>query len=81
MVPATDAYAIPESLTFQQAAGLAFDYITAYLTLHRHANLQKGQSVLIHRAGGGIVSHVPTRKYAGTLCLRVSCFRDSLRRS
>lgn len=59
MVPATDAYVIPESLTFQEAAGLAFDYITAYLTLFRHASLQKGQAVLIHRASEGIVSHVP----------------------
>lgn len=54
VVPAVDVYPIPESLTFQEAAGLAFDYLTAYVTLFRHANLQKGQRVLIYHASEGI---------------------------
>ena len=75
MVPAIDVYAIPESLTFHEAAGLAFDYLTAYVTLFRHASLQKGQKVLIHRASEGIVSHV---QYGNSPDLHRVCVRGSL---
>jgi NADPH:quinone reductase-like Zn-dependent oxidoreductase len=46
----------PKSLTFEQAAGVPIAAETAYRALHESAKLQKGQTVLIHGAAGGVGS-------------------------
>jgi len=46
----------PKSLTFEQAAGVPIAAETAYRSLHQAGNLQKGQTVLIHGAAGGVGS-------------------------
>jgi NADPH:quinone reductase-like Zn-dependent oxidoreductase len=44
----------PESLTFEEAAALPVNYLTAFALLHVMGSLHKGESVLIHNAGGGV---------------------------
>ena len=44
----------PESLSFEQAAAIPVNYLTAYALLVAMGGLRKGESVLIHNAGGGV---------------------------
>ena len=45
---------IPDSMSFETAASIPLAYTTAYYSLKTVANLQKGESVLIHSAAGGL---------------------------
>lgn len=45
---------MPEGLSFEQAAAIPINYMTAFMALHDYGNLQRGQRVLIHSAGGGV---------------------------
>jgi zearalenone synthase (highly reducing iterative type I polyketide synthase) len=45
---------IPEGLTFEQAASIPVVHGTAWYGLIRLARVQKGQSILIHAAAGGV---------------------------
>lgn len=45
---------IPNEMTFETAASLPTQYVTAYLSLYDIARLQPGESVLIHSATGGV---------------------------
>jgi len=56
----------PKSMTFEQAAGVPIAAETAYRALHETANIQRGQTVLIHGAAGGVGSSaVQIAKAAG----------------
>ena len=44
----------PESLSFEEAAAVPVNYLTAYALLIAMGGLRKGESVLIHNAGGGV---------------------------
>jgi NADPH:quinone reductase-like Zn-dependent oxidoreductase len=44
----------PDSLTFEQAAAIPVNYLTAYALLVVMGGLRKGEAVLIHNAGGGV---------------------------
>ncbi|KAK5653765.1 hypothetical protein OQA88_7922 [Cercophora sp. LCS_1] len=46
--------AIPDSLSFSDAASLPIVYYTAWYSLMHVARLEKGQTVLIHAASGGV---------------------------
>jgi len=48
--------AIPDSISFEQAACICETYITAYLNLFIIAQLEGKQSVLIHGGGGGVAT-------------------------
>lgn len=52
--PAEYCVKVPDSLSNEDAAGFAFPYMTALWSLVDKANLQRGQSVLIHSAAGGV---------------------------
>lgn len=45
---------IPEDMTFETAASLPTQYVAAYVSLYDNARLQKGETVLIHSATGGV---------------------------
>lgn len=45
---------IPDEMTFQEAASIPLVFATAYYGLLDCANLEKGQTVLIHAASGGV---------------------------
>ena len=45
---------IPDSLTFEDAATIPLTFCTAIYTIRKVANLQRGQSILIHSACGSV---------------------------
>lgn len=53
-VKATQIFEKPDKLTFEQAAGIPVNYLTAYALLVVMGSLHAGESVLIHNAGGGV---------------------------
>jgi acyl transferase domain-containing protein/NADPH:quinone reductase-like Zn-dependent oxidoreductase/ubiquinone/menaquinone biosynthesis C-methylase UbiE len=53
-VPWTNAAHIPDDLSFDVAASLPKAYSIAYISLYETARLQKGETVLIHAATGGV---------------------------
>ena len=52
--PAHCAVPIPDTMSFAEAASIPIIYCTAYYCLIRLANLQHGETVLIHAAAGGV---------------------------
>jgi NADPH:quinone reductase-like Zn-dependent oxidoreductase len=52
-VPATNAFPIPETLAFPEAAALPVAYQTAWHLVARLARVRPGERVLIHAVGGG----------------------------
>ncbi|MGD2270742.1 MAG: medium chain dehydrogenase/reductase family protein [Desulfobacterales bacterium] len=53
-VPEENVFTIPESLEFERAAAIPVNYLTAYQLICVMGGLKKGESVLIHNAGGGV---------------------------
>jgi NADPH:quinone reductase-like Zn-dependent oxidoreductase len=53
-VGANQIFEKPESLSFEEAAAVPVNYLTAYALLVAMGGLRKGESVLIHNAGGGV---------------------------
>jgi NADPH:quinone reductase-like Zn-dependent oxidoreductase len=53
-VPAAQLRKIPASMTFEQAAAIPVNYLTAFHMLHRVANARPGMKVLVHMAAGGV---------------------------
>jgi NADPH:quinone reductase-like Zn-dependent oxidoreductase len=54
VVPAGDVVALPDGLTFEQGAAIPVNYATAWAALIAYGNLQRGERVLVHSAGGGV---------------------------
>jgi len=54
VVPAGDVIALPQALSFEQGAAIPVNYGTAWAGLFGYGNLQRGERVLIHSAGGGV---------------------------
>ncbi len=53
-VPESQAFAIPDQASFAEAAALPVQYFTAYLAAHVFGNVQAGERLLVHNAGGGV---------------------------
>jgi alcohol dehydrogenase len=53
-IDARYVFPLPESWTYQEGAAFLVQVLTAYYALVPLGNLQKGQSVLIHSAAGGV---------------------------
>ena len=53
-IAANQLFVKPESLSFQLAAAIPVNYLTAYALLEVMGSLHSGESVLIHNAGGGV---------------------------
>jgi NADPH:quinone reductase-like Zn-dependent oxidoreductase len=53
-VPASDVLALPDELSFEQGAAIPVNYATAWAGLVGYGNLQPGERVLVHSAGGGV---------------------------
>jgi NADPH:quinone reductase len=47
-------FRLPDNLNFVQGAALFIPYFTAYRALVRHGKLQKGETIVIHGATGGV---------------------------
>ena len=54
VVPAADVVALPDRLSFEQGAAIPVNYATAWAGLIGYGNLQPGERVLVHSAGGGV---------------------------
>src|SRR5712691_6118545 len=53
-VPFAQTFEKPEALSFEQGAAIPVNYLTAWALLVTMGGLKKGESVLIHNAGGGV---------------------------
>jgi NADPH:quinone reductase-like Zn-dependent oxidoreductase len=53
-VPAQRVYRLPEAMSFEDAAAIPVNYLTAYHSMFQMGNLQPGDRVLIHGAAGGV---------------------------
>jgi NADPH:quinone reductase-like Zn-dependent oxidoreductase len=54
VLPAEQAFRMPQKMTFEEAAALPVVYLTAYDMMLFTGNLRAGSSVLIHSAAGGV---------------------------
>lgn len=54
VVPASDVVALPDELSFEQGAAIPVNYGTAWAGLIGYGDLQPGDRVLVHSAGGGV---------------------------
>jgi NADPH:quinone reductase-like Zn-dependent oxidoreductase len=54
VVPERQLFEKPDSLSFEKAAAVPVNYLTAYALLVAMGGLRKGEAVLIHNAGGGV---------------------------
>ena len=54
VVKATQLFEKPEKLTFEEAAAIPVNYLTAYALIVVMGSLHEGESILIHNAGGGV---------------------------
>jgi len=55
-VPESSVFPIPESMPFEKAAALPITYQTAHVALHHRAQLESGETVLVHAGAGGVGS-------------------------
>jgi NADPH:quinone reductase-like Zn-dependent oxidoreductase len=53
-VPASLVFDKPTGLSFEESAAIPINYLTAYTLLVAIGSLSKGESILIHNAGGGV---------------------------
>ena len=56
-VPVKCVFAMPEGMTFEEAAAIPVNYVTAYHMLFEFGNLRKGKKVLVHMAAGESLTH------------------------
>jgi NADPH:quinone reductase-like Zn-dependent oxidoreductase len=66
VVSANQVFEKPNSLSFEEAAAIPVNYLTAYALLVVMGGLRKGEAVLIHNAGGGVgLAALDIAKYIG----------------
>lgn len=53
-VPAGQVLPIPDAMSFEEAAALPINYVTAYHMLFRVAGIRPGERLLVHMAAGGV---------------------------
>lgn len=53
-VPKSQVFVKPDNISFEQAAAIPVNYLTAYQLIVVMGGLRKGETVLIHNGGGGV---------------------------
>ena len=53
-LPESHLVPVPDGLDPAEAVSLILSYVTAYQMLHRSAKVERGQSILVHGAGGAV---------------------------
>src|SRR5205823_12826394 len=53
-VPTPQVFPMPERMSFEEAAAIPVNYLTAVLMLRHFGNVQAGDRVLVHAAAGGV---------------------------
>ncbi len=73
VLPATSLRRKPETMGFAEAAAYPAAYLTAYVALVRRANLQPGETLLVHGASGGVgLAAVDAGKLLGATVIATS---------
>ena len=54
VVKTSSLHCVPDNMGFAPASAYPSAYLTAYVSLVRRANLQEGETVLVHGAAGGV---------------------------
>lgn len=69
-LPTTSTFPMPPGMSFAAAGGFVMNYHTAHVALHRRGGLKRGETVLVHGAGGGLgTAVVQVAKAAGARVL------------
>ncbi len=69
----------PETMSFSEAAAYPAAYLTAYVALVRRANLQAGETLLVHGATGGVgLAAVDVGKLLGATVIATSASDEKL---
>lgn len=80
-VPEENVFALPDGVSFKEAATMSIVYFTAVYSLMEVANLKKGQSVLIHSAAGGVgLASLQVCKYLGAGTIYATAGSEEKRR-
>ncbi len=53
-IPAAQVFAMPAAMSFEEAAAIPVNYLTAILMLRNFGNVREGDKVLVHAAAGGV---------------------------
>lgn len=53
-VPEAQVFPMPDAMSFEEAAAIPVNYLTAVLMLYRFGNARAGDQVLVHAAAGGV---------------------------
>ncbi len=70
---------LPENISFNQGAGIFVPYATAYRALFQKAKVNKGETVLIHGASGGVgIAAIQFAKNAGLKVIGTSSSEKGL---
>jgi NADPH:quinone reductase-like Zn-dependent oxidoreductase len=81
-VPRQNILPKPKSLTFEQAACVPLTFLTSYTMLVRRAQLQAGETVLVHAAGSGVGSAaVQIAKLIGATVIATASTPEKLARA
>ena len=73
------AFAMPEGLSFEQAAGVSITYFTSYYALKQRANLQPGETLLVLGAAGGVgTSAIELGKHMGAKVIAAASTDEKL---
>lgn len=71
--PAHVLHRVPEGKSLTEAAAFPINFLTAWFTVHHRAQVEAGQTVLVHAAGGGVGSAaVQLAKRAGCVVIAVA---------
>ncbi len=75
----TDVFAIPPGMDFATAAGFPVIYGTAHMALTWHLKLQKGETLVVHGAGGGAgLAAVECGKALGAVVIATAGSKEKL---
>src|SRR5574341_65196 len=73
---------IPENMSTSEAAAIPTVVYTVWITLFKKANLQKGDTVLIHAAGSGVgIAAIQLAKYFGAIVITTASTDEKLKRA
>jgi NADPH:quinone reductase-like Zn-dependent oxidoreductase len=53
-IPAAQVFSMPAAMSFEEAAAIPVNYLTAILMLRNFGNVREGNKVLVHAAAGGV---------------------------
>ena len=79
VVPVDSLQKKPPAMSFAEAASYSAAYLTAYVALVRRANLQPGETLLVHGASGGVgLAAVDVGKLLGATVIATSASDEKL---